>query len=264
MRDVSCIADVGTRDDTCPYCGHALGRSPKRAATCHSCGRRYRVRNRKREDGRRVLTEGEALFLEALRGGSLVPELFTYAIEDVKTAEDLPHNNPVIVAQGDLEVNRRWAVLRERQPGAGPVEYLWWHYQEAIKAAETLSFNQGYLLFRQAELAAADLQYEAAALIILDAIYVAACGDALRMDYYSTPPRQTKRDLAAEGGIFIAPAWLRLVADLREALPWSSEVWESKMAGVAERWTSDWRAQPYQAIWLEIDKATETTENLLT
>jgi len=231
---------------------------------CHGCGRRYRVRNRKREDGRRILTEGEALFMEALRGGALVPELFTYALGSVKTAEDIPHNNPLIVAQGDLEVERRWGLLRERMPDAGPVEYLWWHYQEAQKETDTLSFQRGYLLFRQAELAAAERQHEAAALIILDAIYVAACGDALRIDFYADPPKQTKKDLALDGGVFIAPAWLRLVDDLRSILQWPEDRWQAAMGRVAERWSEDWRAQPYQPIWAEIVKATIPTENLLT
>lgn len=201
------------------------------------------------------MTEAEALFMEALRGGALVPELFTYSFADVETSEDLPHNNPVIVAQGDQEVNRRWTELRKERPGAGPSDYLWRHYHLAIQASEPMSFGRGYLLFRQAELATADLQFEAAARILLDGIYQAACGDAVRMDFYADPPVHTLKDFATEGGVFIAPAWLRLVAEIREHLPWDDDTWCRVFDEVAGRWSTDWRAQETRWIWGEIAKS---------
>lgn len=256
MRDVGCIADVGTRDDSCPYCAAALGRSPKRAAICKVCSRRYRVRDRKREDGCRLLTEAEALFMEALRGGSLVPELFRYDLGAGLAWEDLPHHNPETVAQGDAEVNRRWGALRASQPRAGPSEYLWKHYSDQIQATEALSFRHGYLLFRQAELAAADRQYEASARIIMDAAYVAACADAVTMDWLADPPVEINRDFEAHGVPMTPPAWLRLVCELRDLLRWSSADWGRVTEEMAARWRASPRAQRPDLVWREVDKHT--------
>ena len=194
--------------------------------------------------------------MDALRGGSLVPELFRYDLGANLAWEDLPHNRPEIVAQGDAEVDRRWAELRAGQPKAGPGEYLWKHYSDEIQATEKLSFRHGYLLFRQAELAFAQQQYDAAAKIILDAAYVAACADAVRMDWLAEPPAETIQDFEIHGVPMTSPAWLRLLSDLREVLPWSGDDWCRVMAEMAARWRADWRAQRPDLVWQEIDKQT--------
>lgn len=170
------VAEVGTRDGSCPYCGIVFQKVPARAMVCSSCRKTVRVRNRKREDGKRLLTEVQALFLDRLRGGELTPELFTYDVAAVASgAASLPHLDPALHAEADRRIEGQWRELTlELGRGATLGDLLWRIHHlrlaDALAGGDWLAY--GFERFRLAQQAFVEGRYSLASRMMLEAVYI--------------------------------------------------------------------------------------------
>ncbi|GEM_PF-5338446 len=157
-RHPTCVAEIGTRDDTCPYCGVPVGRAPRRASVCAACRQKYRVRNRKREDGRRLLTEMEALFLDVFWSGDLVPQTPGTLWADWE-------------AQATGEVNGLWSEMSAQFGKSAGVGDILWRIYGTRAVRRDPDAHVGYARFRMGQVAAIEGRYDLATRMLLEALY---------------------------------------------------------------------------------------------
>ncbi|WP_433950809.1 hypothetical protein [Brevundimonas bullata] len=200
--------------------------------------------------------------MDALRGGALVPELFTYAIGSITSAEDLPHNNPAIVAKGDAEVDRRWRNLAARLGGsASPATYLWHHYEETALACERPDYRLGYIRFRQAELLQLDGAREAALRMIYEALYAEVCAPRVSMDFYADPPRWVMDEMRPDQQIGFPSAWQGLALDLIGNLDTADDGLATLFMRGTERWAGNPLCQNRNHAWQAVAAALDRVKN---
>lgn len=245
----TCVAEVGVRTDDCPYCEAPLGRSPKRAAVCKACGGRYRVRDRKREDGRRILTEAEALFMDALRGGQLVPHLFYH--DPLTTApEDIPHNRPEVMAECDRLVDEAWA--RQAKEAGRPVtvgDLLIAMYEGQADGRDMPDYGLGYLRYRQSEIRLLEGRHSEALGLAMEALYADLCAPRIKVDFLRDPPALYARAIDPNETAAFTPRWLDVAIRAARELQSDPSDLRSAFQTANAKWESNPLAQPLPAAW---------------